>query len=188
MRNEREFPPGWKRIKTETGPDLDLFQIRYDWLENPRNGAVLKAIRLEAPTWVNVVALTPEGKVVVVRQYRFGIEKVTTEIPAGIVEEDESSQTAAARELKEETGYTTSKWEHLGYVEPNPAFLNNQCHLWLAKDVIKTHEPEFDKGENILTEVMGLEELRQEIANGNLRHSLALVALSHVFDLRSLLV
>ncbi len=176
-------PPPWKRIKTEPGPNLKIFQVWFDWLQNPRNSTVLKAIRLEAPDWVNVVALTPEGKAVVVRQYRFGNKKVTTEIPAGLVEKGESSQAAAARELKEETGYTTSEWEYLKYVYPNPAFLNNKCHLWLAKNVKKTHEPQLDEGENILSEVMSLEELCQEIANGSLRHSLALVALSHVFDL-----
>ena len=172
----------WKRIKTELGPHLKIFQVRFNWLQNPRNSTVFKATQLEAPDWVNVVALTPEGDVVIVRQYRFGNEKVTTEIPAGTVEEGETSQAAAARELKEETGYTSSAWEYLGYVEPNPAFLNNKCHLWLAKDVKKTHPAELDGGEDIITDLMNLEELRQEIADGKLRHSLALVALSRVFE------
>jgi len=176
-----KLPKSWKRIQTELGPNLKIFQVRFNWLQNPRNSIVCKATQLEAPDWVNVVALTPEGEVVVVRQYRFGIEKVTTEIPAGTIEKGESSQAAAARELKEETGYTTPDWEYLGYVEPNPAFLNNKCHLWLAKDVAKTHPPELDEGENILVKVMSLKELRQEIAEGRLRHSLALVALSRVF-------
>ena len=176
-------PLPWKRLKTEPGPDLKLFRVRFNWLQNPRNETVVKATKVEAPDWVNVVALTPTQQVVVVRQYRFGIERVTTEIPAGIVEAGESSQAAAARELKEETGYTASEWEYLKYVEPNPAYLNNKCHLWLAKNVQKTHSPELDDGEDVVTSLMTLEDLRQEISEGRLRHSLALVALSHVFDL-----
>lgn len=178
----KKYPQPWKSIRTEQGENLKIFQVQFDWVKNPRNDSILKATRLKANDWVNVVALTPEKKIVVVRQYRFGIEKITTEIPAGIVEKGENSQAAAARELKEETGYTTSKWEYLGYVEPNPAFLNNHCHLWLAKDVKKTHPAKQDAGEDVFANLMTLEELRQEIAEGKLRHSLAIVALSRAFD------
>ncbi|RLD05768.1 MAG: NUDIX hydrolase [Chloroflexota bacterium] len=177
----KRHPQPWQRIRTEAGSDLKIFQVRFNWLQNPRNSTLVKATQLEAPDWVNVVALTPEKKVIIVRQYRFGTESVTAEIPAGTVEKGESSQTTAARELKEETGYTSSNWEYLGYTEPNPAFLNNKCHLWLAKDVKKTHPVELDAGEDVFMELMTLEELRQEIDEGRLRHSLALVALSRVF-------
>ena len=50
----------WRLIKTEPGPDLTLFQTRFDWVENPRIGYTLKATVLEAPDWVNVVSLTAE--------------------------------------------------------------------------------------------------------------------------------
>lgn len=110
----------WKIIKTEPGPDLTLFRVRFDWLENPRNGHTVKATVVEAPDWVNVVALTPAGELVVVRQYRFGNGEVTTEIPAGIIEEGESSQNAAARELQEETGFISDNWEYLGWGGTQP--------------------------------------------------------------------
>ncbi|MEA2007518.1 MAG: NUDIX hydrolase [Chloroflexota bacterium] len=177
----KKHPQPWKRIRTELGPNLKIFHVRFNWLQNPRNSAVLKATQLESPDWVNVVAITPAKRVIIVRQYRFGTESVTTELPAGTVEKGESSQTAAARELKEETGYTSSDWEYLGYTEPNPAFLNNKCHLWLAKNVEKTHAVELDDGEDVFTGLMTIEELRQEITEGRLRHSLALVALSRAF-------
>src|SRR5512134_3594489 len=139
----------WEVLRSEPGPDLVLFQARYDWVRNPRNAKSMKAVILEAADWVNIVALTPEKKIVVVKQYRFGIKRTTTELPAGIMEKDETPEQAAVRELKEETGYTAAAWKYLGWVEANPAFMNNLCHQWLALDVIKTCPPELDEGEEI---------------------------------------
>ena len=174
----------WQLVRSEQGPALILFQTRFDQVANPRTGRSLKAIVLEAPDWVNVVAVTPEGKVVVVHQYRFGTGQTTIEIPAGIVEKGETPQQAAIRELKEETGYTTTRWKYLGWVESNPAFLNNHCHQWLAQAVVKTQAAEPDANEDIAVSEFSLAEVRQAIADERIRNSLALLALSHVFDLR----
>ena len=176
----------WEVQKSEQGPDLILFQTRYDWVRNPRNAKSMKAVILETTDWVNVVAVTPEKKIVVVKQYRFGIKKTTTEIPAGLMEVGETSEQTAVRELKEETGYTTDNWKYLGWVEANPAFLNNLCHQWLALDVVKTDEIELDEGEEIVVTELSLEEMHSEIKDGRMRNSLTLLALAKVFDLRNL--
>jgi 8-oxo-dGTP pyrophosphatase MutT (NUDIX family) len=147
----------------------------------------MRATVLESPDWVNVVALTPEEKVVVVRQHRFGTGQTTTEIPAGIVEPGETSQQAAIRELREETGYTSDEWTYLGFVEPNPAFLDNKCFHWVARNAVQTTPPALDEGENLQVYELSLDEIGQEIAAGRLRHALAYTALAHVFDLRKLL-
>jgi 8-oxo-dGTP pyrophosphatase MutT (NUDIX family) len=175
----------WEILWSEPGPDLILFRARYDWVRNPRNAKSMKAVILEAPDWVNIVAITPEKKVVVVKQFRFGVAKTTVEIPAGIMDKGESPQQAAVRELKEETGYATDNWRYLGWFEANPAFLNNVCHSWVALDVVKTHAPRLDEGEEISFAELSLEEVREEIERGNMRNSLTLLALSRVFDLRA---
>src|SRR5215510_12707823 len=90
----------WEVIRSEQGPNLVLFQARYDWVRNPRNAKSMKAVVLESADWVNVVAVTPEKKVVVVKQFRFGVAKMTVEIPAGIINQGEIPEQAAARELK----------------------------------------------------------------------------------------
>lgn len=175
----------WKLIRSEQGPDLPLVQVRFDWRENPRNSKCIRALVLESADWVNIVALTSERKLVAVRQFRFGVGRVTTEIPAGIVGVGETPEQAARRELKEETGYTTSDWQYLGWVEPNPAFQNNVCHQWLAQNALKTHIPTPDAGEDISTIELSAAELRSEIRDGKMRNSLALQTLLWVFDLRS---
>ena len=174
----------WEVIKSEPGPNLVLFQARYDWVKNPRNGKSFKAVILESRDWVNVVAVTPEKKIVVVKQFRFGISRVTVEIPAGIIEKGETPQQAAMRELDEETGYTSTNWQYLGGFEPNSAFLNNVCHSFLALDVVKTHPAHLDEGEEISMEELSFDELNKTIEQGKMRHSLSVLALSRVFDLR----
>ncbi len=183
--NERE-KTSWELVRTDSGPDLKLFRVRFDWLRNPRNDHTVKATVLETPDWVNVVALTPEEKVVVVQQYRFGVQKATWEIPAGIVEPEETPEEAAVRELREETGYVSEEWEYLGYAEPNPAFLDNRCHHWLARNARQRTPPEFDVGEDLSVREMNFTEIRREVTDGRFRHSLAFSALSHLFDIRML--
>lgn len=173
----------WKRSRSETGLDLKIFNVRYDVVENPRNGRQSQATILETPDWVDMVPVTPEGKIVMVDQFRFGVAAVTTEIPAGIIEVGETPLDAAKRELLEETGYTSTDWVDLGWVEPNSAFQDNHCHQWLAREARLTDTPDLDEGEMIAVRLLSLDEIRQEIAAGRIRNSLALLALSKVFDL-----
>ena len=71
------LPRAWERVSSRPGPDLIVFRSRFDRLKHPRSGKELDRLVLESTDWVNVVALTEEGRVVVVRQYRFGTEVVT---------------------------------------------------------------------------------------------------------------
>lgn len=179
-----EFNLNWELVRSEQGPDLVLFKTRFDWMKNPRNSSQLRAVVLETSDWVNIVALTPEEEILVVSQFRFGVRKTTVEIPAGLIEPGETPLEAAIRELKEETGYTTRDWKYLGWVEANPAFLNNRCHMWLANNVIKNYSPELDESEDVLVNNLSIEELFGEIREGRMRNSLTLLALSRVFDMR----
>jgi 8-oxo-dGTP pyrophosphatase MutT (NUDIX family) len=182
---DRKTEKPWEVLRSEPGPDLILFQARYDWVRNPRNAKSMKAVILECPDWVNVVALTPEKNVLIVQQYRFGVGRTTLEIPAGIVERGETSEQAAVRELKEETGFTATRWSYLGWVDTNSAFLDNRCHQWLALDVVQTAIPELDEGEEISVMELSPEEIRAEIERGTMRNSLSLLSLARVFDLRT---
>jgi 8-oxo-dGTP pyrophosphatase MutT (NUDIX family) len=162
-----------------------IFRPRYDTLRNPRTDEVLRRLVLETPDWVNVVALTDARELVVVRQFRFGSDSITTEIPGGVIDAGEAHATAAQRELREETGFTSTRWTYLGAVEPNPAFHTNLCHHWLAEGAVRTHELELDRGEDIVIATIPLAEVPARIRRGEIRHALVLTALSHVLDLRS---
>lgn len=179
MENENKLKI-WKKLDSRTGENLKLFNVRWDRSENPRTNKSMERLVLETPDWVNVVPVTREKKVVLVTQYRFGVEKLTIEIPGGLIDSGEASKGAAMRELKEETGYTSGRWIYLGSVEPNPAFHDNLCHHWLALDVEKTGEPSLDPGEDIQVETVSFEEIRKLITSGKLQHVLALSALSRV--------
>lgn len=173
----------WKKLRSEKGENLRIAKVRFDTWKNPRNGVELKATVLETPDWVNIVALTPEGKILVVKQFRLGTEAVTTETPAGVMEKGEDPQVAAIRELAEETGYTTDNWTYLGWVEPNPAYQDNHCHQFLAKNVVRTQEVNQDDGEDVEFCEMTLEEVKEEIKVGRTRNSLSLLTLSRVFEI-----
>lgn len=178
-------PAPWPHHGSTRGPDLRLFQVRHDRLTNPRTGVELERLVLETPDWVNVVALSAEDRVVLVRQYRFGIGRVTTEIPGGVIDRGESHRAAAERELREETGYTSDRWIYLGSVEANPAFQTNLCHHWLAREARRTHEPEPDSGEDITVHEASFDDVRAAIDCGEIAHALVISALARVMDLRA---
>ncbi len=160
---------------------LMLFEKRIDRLRNPRNGKVFERLVLESVDWVNVVALDADGRSLMIRQYRFGVGYTTLETPGGMVDPGEDSKTAAARELLEETGFASDNWSYLGAVEPNPAFHNHLCHHWLAQDVYRAQTQNLGDGESIALEFMTEEQVRAAVVSGELKHALALSALSRVF-------
>lgn len=173
----------WTLHRSEAGEDLGILKVRHDWLEHPRTSKVLKRLVLESVDWINVVALTKDRRSVMVEQYRFGIQRCTLETPGGMVDAGETPLESAQRELLEETGYGGGCWRGLGAVEPNPAFHPHLCHHFLAEDVEKVAEINEGEGEAISVKLCTLDEMKLAIREGTLRHSLALSALSRVFDL-----
>lgn len=173
----------WQRVSSDSGPDLILFQTRFDQMRNPRNGQVLRRLVLESVDWVNMVARTETGSLVMVEQYRFGTGTTTLETPGGMVDPGEDSLASARRELLEETGYGGGAWTYLGAVEPNPAIHPHLCHHWLADGVTLQSEQRQGDGEAIAVRFLAESEMRRAIAAGSLRHALALSALSRVYQL-----
>ena len=173
----------WPLEESRYGDDLILFKTRYDMRRHPESGEVMKRIVLESVDWVNVVALTEDGRSVMIRQFRFGVAYTTLEIPGGMVDPGEDPLTAARRELKEETGYGGGTWHYLGSVEPNPAFHDHLIHHYLARDVVREGAQELSGGEAIHMELMAVDDVVAAVQSGELKHALALSALSRVFDL-----
>ncbi len=176
-----EKSSGWKRLGSERGPDLKLFRARYDQMRNPRNGKTERMIILESNDSVNVIALTPDQQMLFVRQYRFGIEAVTVELPGGIVDNGEPPLAAARRELQEETGFTGSEWQELGRIPSNPVFMDSWIHHWLVTGVELTHPTSLDDGEAVDLELIPLAEVRQKMEEGYFQHPHTVSALVAFF-------
>lgn len=145
-----------------------------------------EAIVFDAPHWINVIPLLDDGRVVLIRQWRFGIRAPTLEIPGGLVDPGEAPETAARRELEEETGYRAGAIERLGTTHPNPAIQNNEISTWLATGLEPPSE-ERDvfgvEGEEIRVETAPLDEIPHLIRSGEITHSLVVVAF-HLLQLR----
>lgn len=160
----------WERLRSEPLADLKLFQARFDYMKNPRNGATQQMIVLEGPDAANVVAITTDEQMLFVQQYRFGISADTLELPGGIVDAGEAHAQAAQRELREETGYTGGTWQHLGSIASNPVFMTNYTHHHLAENVILTHNLHLDDGEAVELVQMRVQEVFQKFRQGFFQH------------------
>src|SRR3954471_9244587 len=128
----------WRLGDRIPGHDYKIFTTHFVEGTHAASGKTMRFSLIEAVDWVNVIALTRHGEVVLIRQYRPGIDRVCIEIPGGMVDAGEEAQAAAARELAEETGYTSSNWRLLGSVAPNPAIQNNRLYSYLAVDAEPT--------------------------------------------------
>ena len=176
----------WQKLRSEPGADLGILNVRFDWLKHPTEDRILKRLVLESVDWINVVALTEDGRSVMVEQYRFGVGSCTLETPGGMVDSGETPLQAAQRELKEETGYSGGRWKSLGSVQPNPAIHSHLCHHFLAEGVTKNDSQDLGQGEAIAVHLYTIDQVRSAIVDRSLSHVLAISALSRVFDLWTL--
>lgn len=168
----------WDLVKSERITSNRVFSTRKDAAVSPVTGEQHDFFVIEAPDWVNIVALTGDGNrdVVLIRQYRHGIRSETIEIPGGMIDPGETPLEAARRELLEETGYASDEWLGLGGVVPNPAIQSNRCETFLARSAKKVREPHFDTTEYIVSYTAPLSDVPGLVRTGKITHSLVICA------------
>ena len=172
-------PKAWKHGDVEWLQDCRVFRVGRSLAQPPRGGDPHPFYRIEADDWVNVVPVTPDQEVVMVKQFRHGSRSITLEIPGGIIDPGEAPASAGARELLEETGYAGSAPEPLGCVNPNPAVFGNRCHTFLVQDAEPVAAISNSPTEETVVERVPAARVPAMITEGLIDHALVVVALHY---------
>jgi ADP-ribose pyrophosphatase len=169
-------PGRWRVVETEFLQDCKVFDVSRTQAESPRTGEIHPFYRIDSVDWVNIIPITAAGELVMVRQYRHGLDGFTIETPGGMVDPGEAPAFAASRELLEETGYRAAEIVPLGGVNPNPALFGNLLHVFLGRDAVKVDEVRNESTEETHVELVPRSELAALIHDGQVNHALVLAA------------
>jgi ADP-ribose pyrophosphatase len=171
----------WKTLSSEYLVKKPWATLRVDQCELPDGRVANEYYVLEYPNWVNVVAITEDNKVIMVKQYRHSGDIISIEIPGGVIDGDEKPVEAAKRELLEETGYLFEDFELVSTIYPNPATSDNQTFCFLAKGGKKVQEQDLDEHEDIDIEFHTIEEVKLMLLENKIPQALHVTGLTYAF-------
>jgi ADP-ribose pyrophosphatase len=171
----------WTVIDRQEVADCLVFKVERESTRSPYDGSVHDFYVLPSPDWVNVVPLTDDGQVVMVRQWRHGSKEFTLEVPGGLVDDGRDPLAAGRGELIEETGYQAAAWERLGRINPNPALFPNRLYTFLATGLTRVGEVEFTPTERTEVELVPLARVPDLIRQGVIDHALVICAFALLF-------
>ena len=158
----------WRILSSDYPIATRFLRLRADRVELPDGTVVEEYFVRESYGFSVVLALTPEERVILVRQYKHGIAEVVTELPAGGIDADETPADCAIRELREETGYAGSPPEHVRSFITDPTNSNSRYHLFIVRDAVPEHEPAPDPTEEIDVLLASLDEVRAMALDGRI--------------------
>lgn len=170
-------PQPWKKVSLRSERDYRIFTTRTWDVLDPRTGTPWVRTVIDSADWVNVLAITADQQVVLVRQFRFGTWSNSLEIPGGIVDPGESPETAGLRELEEETGFRAGRVRLQGSCHPNPALQSNRLHSYLAEDCTRVHDGHPEASEDLQVVLVPRTALGGLVRDGQITHALVLAAL-----------
>lgn len=174
----------WKEEATSLRGASRLFDQIASRRQSPHTDRTHEFTRLLCPEWVNVIAFTPAaagGELLVVEQFRHGIDAATFEIVGGVCDPGEDPAQSAIRELEEETGHVSEHWFPLGSCTPNPAVQNNHCHFFLALECRSTGKLHLDPSEELRVWAVPWREWQGMLKRGEIHHALVLAAFLRLY-------
>lgn len=171
----------WKTLKSEYLFQRPWLTARRDAVELPDGRVHDEFYILEYPEWVNVIAVTDDGHYVMVRQYRHGTQEVLTELCAGCAEPGEDMESAARRELLEETGFGGGRWRAFDVLAPNASAMTNLSHTFIAEGVTRIGDQHLDPTEDIAVVLLSEQELLELLGSGEIKQTTMAAPLWHYF-------
>ena len=170
-------PARWEKLAGTTLASTRVFDLQSTRFRHPGRAVERDFVVIRPPDWVNVLALTPDHHLVLVKQFRFGIDGFSLEIPGGMMEAGEDPVATGLRELREETGFAGTSARLLGSVHPNPAIQSNRCHFVLVANAAASTAQEWDTDEEIAVTTQPVDEVLALARAGGITHGLVLDAL-----------
>jgi 8-oxo-dGTP pyrophosphatase MutT (NUDIX family) len=156
----------WRVTASSYVVDTHFLRLRKDRIELPDGTVIDDYYVRESRGFVVIFAITPENRIVLVRQYKHGIGKTLVELPAGAIDPGETAEECAVRELAEETGHTAPSMEFVRSFIVDPTNSDTVAHLFLARGAQRTQTQDLDVTENIAVESAAPEELRRMVREG----------------------
>jgi 8-oxo-dGTP pyrophosphatase MutT (NUDIX family) len=167
----------WRVQSSRTLVERRWLTVREQRIELPHGGTIDEFHLIEGPDWACAVAVTDEGGVVFVDQYRHGAGRASRELPAGVIDEGETAEQAAIRELREETGFVADRWAPLFAGSPEPARNRSRAHFFVGTGARRVTDQALDASESIATVVLTPEEIVAAIDDGTILHAAHVAAI-----------
>lgn len=173
-----QTPAHWEVLSEREVADCKVYRVYEQRARHPVDGREGTFYVMRCPDWVQAVPLTSSGEIILVNQYRFGTQKLSWEVPGGVIDpHDESPEDAAARELVEETGYTGDSGKNLGFSYPNPALQQNRTHFILIENCKQVTGQSLDQNEELTVKTVSAQEAIAMARRGEISHTIAVNAL-----------
>lgn len=165
---DEQRPRPWEVLGREAEGDFGIFRAQALRARSPEDGGEHTFRIAEAADGVTVIALTPEGDLVMVEQWRHPVQRVTLEVPSGVIDPGETPEQAAVRELREETGYAGGPPERIGCLVLNPSWQTTRLYTVVIRDARRAGDKALDETEDTRVCRISPDEARRRVLAGEI--------------------